>query len=137
VVLFSAAHVWNDRSYVTNVCTPGSKVLLEKLTSFQLVKKFPAFYGTQRFITTFTNAHHLSLSWASLIQTIPPHSTFWRSILILSSHLRLGLTDSLESFLMSPVQTGKSYLFAPNFQISVWQIPIFDIPDDILVYNSN
>jgi len=31
-------------SYVTNVCTPGSKVLLEKLTCFQLVKKFPAFY---------------------------------------------------------------------------------------------
>jgi len=33
-------------SYVTNVPTPGSKVLLEKLTGFQLVKKFPAFYGT-------------------------------------------------------------------------------------------
>jgi hypothetical protein len=27
-----------------------------KLTSFQLVKKFPAFYGTQRFITAFVNA---------------------------------------------------------------------------------
>jgi hypothetical protein len=28
----------------------------------QLVKKFPAFYGTRRFITTFTSAHNLSLS---------------------------------------------------------------------------
>jgi len=41
--------------------TPQSRVLLEKLTGSQLVKKFPAFYGTRRFITTFTSAHHLSL----------------------------------------------------------------------------
>jgi len=46
------------------------QVLLEKLTGFQLVKKFPAFYGTRKFITTFTSAHHLSLSWASSIQSI-------------------------------------------------------------------
>ena len=34
---------------------------------------------------------HLSLSWARSIQSMPPHPTSWRSILILSSHLRLGL----------------------------------------------
>ena len=34
----------------------------EKLTGFQLVKKFPAFYGTRRFITAFKSARHLSLS---------------------------------------------------------------------------
>ena len=39
-------------------------LLLEKLTGFQLVKKFPAIYGTRRFITAFTSARHLSLSWA-------------------------------------------------------------------------
>jgi hypothetical protein len=39
---------------------PWSRVLLEKLTSFQLVKKFPKIYGTQRFITTFKSACHLS-----------------------------------------------------------------------------
>jgi hypothetical protein len=38
------------------------RVLLEKLTSLQLVKKFPAFYGTRRFITALTSARHLSLS---------------------------------------------------------------------------
>jgi hypothetical protein len=37
-------------------------VFLEKLTGFQLVKKFSAFYGTRRFITAFTTARHLSLS---------------------------------------------------------------------------
>ena len=49
----------------TYFLTPWNRVLLEKLTSSQLVKKFPAFYGTQRFITTFSNAHYLSLSWAA------------------------------------------------------------------------
>jgi hypothetical protein len=33
-----------------------------KLTVCHLVKKFPAFYGTRRFITAFTSASHLSLS---------------------------------------------------------------------------
>ena len=31
--------------------TPWRRVLLEKLASLQLVKKFPAFYGTRRFLT--------------------------------------------------------------------------------------
>jgi len=66
-----------------------------KLTGSQLVKKFPAFYGTRRFITAFTSARHLSLSWARSIQSVPPHPTSWRSILILSSHLRLGLPSGL------------------------------------------
>jgi len=47
----------------------------------QLVKKFPAFYGTRKFITGFTSDRHLSLSWASSIQSILPHPTSWRSIL--------------------------------------------------------
>ena len=80
---------------LTYLLTPCSRVLLEKLTGFQLVKKFPAFYGTRRFITTFTSARHLSLSWASSIQSIPPLPTSWRSILILSSHLLLGLPSGL------------------------------------------
>jgi hypothetical protein len=42
--------------------TPYSTVLLEKLTGLQLVKKFPAFYGTRRFVAVFTSVHHLSLS---------------------------------------------------------------------------
>jgi hypothetical protein len=45
----------------TYLLTPWSRVL-EKLTGCQLVKKFPAFYETQRFITALTSPHHLSLS---------------------------------------------------------------------------
>jgi len=39
----------------------------------------------------------LSLSWASPIQSIYQHPTSWRSILILSTHLRLGLPSGLLS----------------------------------------
>jgi hypothetical protein len=38
----------------------------QKLTGPKLVKTLPALYGTQQFITTFTRAHHLSLSSARL-----------------------------------------------------------------------
>jgi len=34
---------------LTYLLTPWSRVLLEKLTGLQLVKKFSAFYGTRRF----------------------------------------------------------------------------------------
>jgi hypothetical protein len=56
--------------------TPWSRGLLEKLTVSQLIKKFPAFYGTRRFITAFTRARHLSLSWASSIQSMSPAHVF-------------------------------------------------------------
>jgi hypothetical protein len=42
----------------------------------QLTKKFPAFYGTRRFITVLTSARHLFLSWANSIQSPRPPSNF-------------------------------------------------------------
>ena len=80
---------------ITYLLTPCSRVLLEKITDFQLVKKFPVFYGTRKFITAFTSDRHLSLLWASSIQSTPQYHTSWRSILILSSNLCLGLTSGL------------------------------------------
>ena len=64
-------------------------------TGLPLVKKFPAFHETRSFITALTNVRHLSLSWASPIQSIYLHPTSWRSILTLSTHLRLGLPSGL------------------------------------------
>jgi hypothetical protein len=46
----------------TYLLTPSSRVLLEKLTGLQLVKKFPAFHGTRRFLTALTRVRHLSIS---------------------------------------------------------------------------
>jgi len=43
-----------------HIClTPCSSVLLKKLIVTQLVKKFPAFYGTRSFITAFTRARQM------------------------------------------------------------------------------
>jgi hypothetical protein len=49
--------------------TPRSRVLPEKL---KCLKKFPAFYGTRRFITIYTRARHLSLSLAISTPSTPP-----------------------------------------------------------------
>ena len=87
---------WRRKPYLlTYLLTPWYRVLLENLTGLQLVKQCPAFHGTQRFITALTSVRHLSLSWASPIQSIYPHPTSWRSILILSTHLCLGLPSGL------------------------------------------
>ena len=85
--------------------TPWCRVLVEKLTGLQLVKKFPAFHRTRRFITALTGVRHLSLSWACPIQSIYPHPTSWRAILILSTHLYLGLPSGL----FPPVSLPRPY----------------------------
>jgi len=111
-------------SLPTYLLTPWCRVLIEKLTGLQLLKKFPAFHGTRMFITALTSVRHLSLPWASPIQYIYPHPTSWRSILILSTHLCLGLpsgplpsgfpTNTLYTSLCSlPLYPGTSSLLDP------------------------
>jgi len=82
-------------SSLTYLLTPWCRVLPEQLTGLQLVNKSSAFHTTPRFITALTSVRQLSLSWASPIQSIYQHPTSWRSILILSTHLRLGLPSGL------------------------------------------
>ena len=99
--------------------TPWCRALLEKLTGLQLVKKFPAWHGTRRFIPALTSVRHLSLSWASPIQSIYPHPTSWTSILILSTHLRLGLPSGLlpSGFPSKTLYTPRSpHPYAPHAQ---------------------
>ena len=79
----------------TYLFIPWSSVLPEKLTGFSASQEIPRTLWNQRFITAFTSARHLSLFWASSIQSISPYPTSWRSILILSSHLCLGLPNGL------------------------------------------
>ena len=73
---------------ITYLLSPWSRVLLDKLTSSQLLKKLPSFYGTRRSITAFTSTRHLPLSWASSIQSIPPTSHF------LKTHLNIILPST-------------------------------------------
>ena len=102
----------------TYLLTPWCRVLLEKLTGLQLVKKFPAFYETRRFINALTSLRHMSLSWASPIQSTHPHPTSWRSILILSMHLRLGLPNGLflSGFPTKTLYTPSPHSYAPHAQ---------------------
>jgi len=51
-----------DLTYLLTYLLHGAEYFLKKLTGSQLVKKFPAFYGTRRFITAFLIMRHLSLS---------------------------------------------------------------------------
>ena len=97
---------------LTYLLTPRCRVLLEKLNDLQLVKKFPAFHGTRRFITALTSVRQLSISWASPIQSIYPHPTSWRSVVILSTHLRLGLPSGL-----LPSGFHSKTLYTPSPQI--------------------
>ena len=110
----------------TYLLSPWCRVLLEKLTGLQLVKKFSTFHGTRRFITALTSVRHLSLSWVSPIQSIYPHPTSWRSVPILSTHLRLGLpsglfpsgfpTKTLYTLLSSPIHaTCPAHLILLDF----------------------
>jgi len=86
---------------LTYLLTPWCRVILEKLTGLQLVKKFPAFHGTRRFITALTSVRQLSLSWASPIQSTYPNPTSWRSILILSTHVLKNILTYLLTYLLT------------------------------------
>ena len=80
---------------LTYLLTPWSRVLLEKLTGSAASQEIPRIFGTRRFPTVLPSACHLSLSWANFNQSPQPPPTSWRSILILSSHLRLDLPNGL------------------------------------------
>ena len=82
-----------------------SRVLLEKLTGSQLVKKFPAFYGTRTFITVFKRARQLSLFWPRSIQSISP-SQFLKihfNIIVLSTPVSSSWSLSLRFLHQKPI----------------------------------
>jgi hypothetical protein len=66
-----------------------------EVASRSATQEFNNIYGTWSFITVFTRALYWSPAWATSIQCIPPNPIFLGSIVILSSHLRLGLTSGL------------------------------------------
>ena len=99
--------------------------VLERLTGTKQIKKFPAFYGTRKFITEFTTARHLSLSWARSIQSIPPHPNSWRYILILSSPLSLVLPTAFFPQ-VSPPKTC-THRSSPPYVLHAQRISFFSI----------
>ena len=92
----------HEKLYINYLLTPWSRVLLEKLTSSAASQEIPRISGTRRFITVLASARNLSLSWAHSIQSPQPPTTSWWSILILSSHLRLGLLSGCKTVYYIP-----------------------------------
>jgi hypothetical protein len=71
-----------------------SWALLDKPPIVQLLKNFPAFYGTQWFINR-DHKGHWSISWARSIQFITHRPLSLRFILSLFTHLCLHITSGL------------------------------------------
>ena len=78
---------------LTYLLTPWSRVLLEQLASLQLVKEIPRVLCNPK----LTHRTHKRPPPVPILSQPNPvlHPTSWRSILILSSHLRLGLPSGL------------------------------------------
>jgi hypothetical protein len=112
---------WTSLTYYSMDQSPS----WEDAQSLQLVKKFPAFYGTRRFFTVLTSARLLSLSWPNSIQSPRPPPTSWTSILILSSHLRLGIPNGL--FPQVSLSTPCAPLSPPTYAPHAPPISFFSI----------
>ena len=72
-----------------------SRVLLKMAMGLSLVKNLPAFYITQRFITVYTTARHLSFSSARWLRSTPSYHVPLRSIIISASNLLLCISSHL------------------------------------------
>jgi len=77
-----------------------------------ILKKFPTFHGTWRFITAFTSASHLPLSWTRLIQSI-------MSLFHCLGHTRLSV--QVRGFLCKRYVTG--YVFTVRSRLHLAQSP--------------
>jgi hypothetical protein len=103
-----------------------SRVLLQK-------EKFPAYYATGGFITAFTISRNWSLPWIRWIQFTSSQYIPLRSILMLSSHLRLGLTSGLFpsgflatilSFYILQNHLNQCYMFLRDISVVLWKIKL-------------
>ena len=105
---------------------------------FSASQEIPRIVWNPKAHTGFKTALHLSLSWARSIQCIPSHPTSWIFILILSSHLRLGLASSLfpsgvpTKFLYTPILPHTCYMPHPSHYSrfdhpsSIWWVQIIN-----------
>ena len=109
------------------ICTNKKTVLY--LLTYSMVQS-PSWeanwFAASQEIRRISRNCHLSLSWASPIQSIYSHPTSWRFILILSTHLRIGLpsgifpsafpTKTLYTTLSSPIRaTCPAHLILLDF----------------------
>lgn len=118
-------------------------VVVEKLIVIHPVRKFPAFFWFWRFSTVFTRICYWSLFWARSIQHIhtqthtrmcASHPISIRSILMLSSHPRIGLQSGL---FFSGLPTRIFYAFLVThacYMCHLSQPSWVDHPNNILLF---
>ena len=95
---------------------PWSRVLPQKLTGPQPVKKLLHSMEPKGSLPHSLRAYHLALSWARVIQSLPPHSTSLRFILILPSHLCPG-----PPFLINYILTLRLLRYADMLMVVCYQ----------------
>jgi hypothetical protein len=103
-----------------------SWALLEKPPIVQLLKNFPAFYETRKFIIVFTRALHLSLSWARTIQFISSHPISLRSVLVLLPNYVLAFSVVFFLLAFPPISYMHSYLTHSCYMLCPSYPPLLD-----------
>jgi hypothetical protein len=88
-------HTISQNKTLTYLLHGAESFLRSQPVNFAASQEIPRIYGTRKSLTVPKSARHLSLSRANSIQSQRTPPTSWRYILILSSHLRLGLPNSL------------------------------------------
>ena len=102
VVIFTYFHRWQVDMFRTAVTVHGkysgsrpAANCREQSPSQKLVKKFATFYGARSLFAVFTEVNHWSLSRVTLNLSTSFHALSLRSILILSSYVRLALPSGI------------------------------------------
>jgi hypothetical protein len=96
----------------------------------------------------FTRTLHWSLSWGRPIQSIPPYPVSLISILILSTHLRLGLPSGFYAFtvvnywwwfcslVITPCCVGSVATFRSLHTASIFKVEVFRFSGSVYIKHS-
>jgi hypothetical protein len=103
-----------------SLLTPWSRILPEKLTGPQIVRKFPAFYETRNLITAFIRASHLPCF--SFYRSTSPVPKIWLLFLNMVKLLLWGVLaprppPKLEDYPLSAVRDCLFSIFASTLHI--------------------
>jgi hypothetical protein len=116
----SVSNTQQMETTLKNILPSRCTILLENLTDSQLVKNFHEFYGTCMFMTAFTSAHHVSLSYTQKYTPTKPlwnpwtNSCFWCMVLLPEVKISTKRRKVVRNFHLR-VQNGKKWI---NFVVS-------------------
>jgi hypothetical protein len=115
----------------TTELTPRSWFLREKPPVAQLLKDVSTLYGTRRFITIFTRAHHGLPSWARWVQSIPPNllpirSTYRVHLIVRDFIILIMLDEDNKLWISTDNQYVLWHYFSRKYPIPLQRMHLFD-----------